>query len=117
MDPFLLAQGSTAENSVGVLQTIIQGGVPLILAVFCAIEGWVIYQLYKKVGTLEEDYRSSLQGQISSSSEATKELTTALTKATASNERVEGNMKRCHDTMTRLNAELDKRERDRNGGP
>lgn len=116
MDLSFLAQTEAAEQGVGILQTIIQGGVPLILAVFCAVEGWVIYKLYLKNGKLEEDYRNSLSSQIGEAASSTRELIETLTKNTDGNKRVEEQLRKNHDTMTRINAELDRREREARGG-
>ena len=116
MEPWLLAQGSeTAEKGVGVLQTIIAGGVPLILAVMLAIALFVIYRLYVANKKLEADMREILTSQIEAATTTTAGLTEALTKNTTSNERVEAQLGKAHDTMTRINAELDRKEREARG--
>lgn len=116
MELWLLAQGAdAAEKGVGVLQTILAGGVPLILAVMLAISLFVIYKLYGANKKLEADMRQILEAQIKEATATTAGLTAAITKNTTSNERVEQQLEKNHDTMTRLNAELDRKEREARG--
>lgn len=101
------------KEEIGLLDTIVKGGGPLILAVFCALEGFTIWMLYKSKSALETEYRHTLEAQISAAVEGQKPLTEALTKTNEVISRVEVALRDNSDTLTRGQAFLDQAARDR----
>lgn len=60
MDLLLLAQSAEPEKAIGWLQTIINGGVPLICLAAAAVFGYVAWSQHKKNVDLELTYRNDL---------------------------------------------------------
>lgn len=108
----ILAQTSeTVNQGIGWAERLIQGGPALIFAFFCGILGAVVYYQNKKIRDLEMQYRSTLEGQITTATENTEKLITAITKNASVMESNERALRDNHETMTRMNARLDQLDR------
>ena len=107
-----LAQGTeTAKATVGILQTVLSGGPLLILAVLVVVEAVVIWKLSGRLAGLEAEFRASSISLLQEQIRQNTPLTEALTKTNDVLGRVEHAMRENQDTMTRLNASLDAKER------
>jgi len=60
MNMLLLAQSADPDKAIGWLQTILDGGVPLICLAVAAVALYVAYLQHKKNVELELDYRNDL---------------------------------------------------------
>lgn len=98
---------AVGAKEVGLLQTIIAGGVPLVLAVLVAIEGFVIYLLWKEIKTLRDKHQEFLEKQIGKVAENQAVLTEQITRSSDFVARAETALNEANKTMTRQGAKLD----------
>lgn len=61
MNALLLAQEASPDQAIGWLQTVLDGGVPLICLVAAAVFGYVAWSQHKKNVDLELAYRKDLE--------------------------------------------------------
>lgn len=108
---YIAQTAEAAKESVGVLQTILEGGLPLMLLVIAVILGWVIYKQNERIAELEKEFRTDSKSLLQDQIAEAKPLTEALTKTNDVMGRVDRSLKDATDTMTRLNAKLDAQER------
>lgn len=72
--PLLLAQSTeTAEQGIGILNTILSGGVPLICLVVACACAYAFYKQLTRNNTLEKDFRTKIE--TSASTELTRQET------------------------------------------
>ena len=77
---YLLAEDSGI--SLGTLQAVLEGGVPLILAVLVVIAGYVIFKLVKYIQDLQKELQSKIQELLEKQLDQQGPLTEALTQTT-----------------------------------
>ena len=83
----LLAQSSS--ETVTVLKEILDGGLPLVLAVIVVVQGYVVYKLLQNMALLEQAFRSKIEELLEGQIKQQAPLTEALVQTRAVLERVE----------------------------